>query len=111
MSLENLPPQPSNQPLVFFERKELDEILKLYGRKVASSEWADYSLEQSSQWAAFLVYKRSGDAPLYRIEKRPSLSLKQGAFALVNNQGHVIKRSRELGPVLLPLQKDRLRSL
>jgi len=97
--------------LIFFERKELDEILRLYGRKVASAEWADYGLEQSSQSVAFLVFKRSGEAPLYRIEKRPSWAQKQGAFALINAQGQVLKRGHELRLVLMPLQKDRLKPL
>ena len=112
MSIENLSLNPSLcHSWPFFVRKELEEILRLYGRKVASSEWADYGLEQSSQSVAFLIYKRSGEAPLYRIEKRPHLSQKQGAFALINAQGQVLKRGCDLGPVLMPLQIDRLKPL
>jgi hypothetical protein len=63
MSIENLSLNPSLcHSWPFFVRKELEEILRLYGRKVASSEWADYGLEQSSQSVAFLIYKRSGEA-------------------------------------------------
>ena len=43
---------------------------------------------------------RSGDAPLYRIEKRPALRLKQGQWAVIGEGGHVLKRGRDLAQVL-----------
>lgn len=100
----------ASQPLkgpVFFERKELELILRLYGRKVASGDWRDYAIDSSGDGVAFNVFRRSSEAPLYRIEKRPSLSRKQGAFAVFNQAGMVLKRGRELGPVLAVLDKDR----
>ena len=30
---------------VFFERRELDRILRLYGRMVAAGEWRDYAID------------------------------------------------------------------
>ena len=92
---------------VFFERKELDLILRLYGQKVAAGDWRDYAIDTSSDAVSFNVFRRASEAPLYRIEKRPALSRKQGAFAVFNAAGLILKRGRELGPVLAVLDKTR----
>ncbi|MFK9284290.1 DUF2794 domain-containing protein, partial [Escherichia coli] len=63
---------------VFFERRELDQILRVYGRMVAQAEWRDYAMVGGKEAAEFAVFRRSGDAPAYRIEKRPALQTRQG---------------------------------
>ncbi|QBX36819.1 DUF2794 domain-containing protein [Brevundimonas sp. S30B] len=98
MSLEPLDPPPAGP--VFFDRRELDLILRVYGRMVAAGEWRDYSVVGQKDVAEFAVFRRSGDAPAYRIEKRPALRLRQGQWAVVGEGGHVLKRGRELGQVL-----------
>lgn len=98
MSLEPL--DPSLAGPVFFDRRELDLILRVYGRMVAAGEWRDYSVVGQKDLAEFAVFRRSGDAPAYRIEKRPALRLRQGQWAVVGEGGHVLKRGRELAQVL-----------
>lgn len=93
---------------VFFERRELELILRLYGRKVASGDWRDYGIDSLPDVVAFNIFRRTGEAPVYRIEKRPSLARKQGAFAVFNQNGMVLKRGRELEPVLSVLDKTKL---
>ncbi|RZJ27696.1 MAG: DUF2794 domain-containing protein [Brevundimonas sp.] len=91
------------QPLagpVFFDRRELDQILRVYGRMVASGEWRDYAMIGHKDVAEFAVFRRSGDAPAYRIEKRPALRLKQGQWAVIGEGGVVLRRGRELPQVL-----------
>jgi len=98
----------ATQPLkgpIFFERRELEQILRLYGQHVASGEWRDYAIDQLKDAVAFNIFRRSNEAPLYRIEKRPALAQKQGAFAVYNQAGMILKRGRELGPVLAVLDK------
>lgn len=92
---------------VFFERQELEQILRLYGRKVAAGDWRDYAIDSLSDAVAFNIFRRSGEAPFYRIEKRPALARRQGAFAVFNQAGMVLKRGRELGPVLAVLDRTR----
>jgi Protein of unknown function (DUF2794) len=92
---------------VFFDRKELDAILRLYGRKVAAGEWRDYGIDAGTEAAIFFIFRRTGEAPVYRIEKRPSLSRKQGAFCVFNQNGMALKRGRELGPILGVMDKTR----
>jgi hypothetical protein len=85
---------------VFFDRRELDQILRVYGRMVAAGEWRDYAIVGHRDVAEFAVFRRSGDAPVYRIEKRPALRLKQGQWAVVGEGGVVLRRGRELPQVL-----------
>jgi len=91
--------QPQTGP-VFFDRRELDQVLRVYGRMVAAGEWRDYAMIGHKEVAEFAVFRRSGDAPLYRIEKRPALRLKQGQWAVIGEGGHVLKRGRDLAQVL-----------
>ena len=89
--------QPSS---VFFERRELDLILRVYGRMVAQAEWRDYAMVGGREAAEFAVFRRSGDAPAYRIEKRPALQNRQGQWSVIGEGGVVLKRGRELPQVL-----------
>lgn len=85
---------------VFFERRELDLILRVYGRMVAQAEWRDYAMVGGREAAEFAVFRRAGDAPAYRIEKRPALQERQGQWSVVGEGGLVLKRGRELAQVL-----------
>lgn len=99
MSLDTSPPAPSGA-VVFFDRRELDRLLGLYGRMVAAGEWRDYGIDGLREAAVFSVFRRSSEAPLYRIEKRPALARRQGAWAVVGQGGVVLKRGHELEQVL-----------
>lgn len=93
------PPGPI-RPVVFFERREFDALLRLYGRMVAAGEWRDYAIDALGDRAVFSVFRRSSEAPLYRIEKRPELARRQGAWSVVAPGGHVLRRGHELSQVL-----------
>src|SRR5690349_314674 len=95
---EQRAPVPASQ--VTFSRRELDRILRLYGRKVAAGEWRDYAIDFLKEKAVFSVFRRSSEMPLYRIEKNPKLARRQGAYAVVSVTGLVLKRGHELDRVL-----------
>ena len=95
--------------MVFFERRELNTLLRLYGRQVAAGEWRDYGIDGLREVAVFSIFRRSSEAPLYRIEKRPALARRQGAWAVIAAGGVVLKRSHELEQVLRIFDKGRLR--
>jgi hypothetical protein len=97
------------RPIASFDRKEFSRILDLYGRMVAAGHWRDYALRIDPDVAIFAAYRRHSERPDVRIEKRPSLRLKQGAFALVTEQGQVLKRGHDLGGVLAPLERRLMR--
>jgi hypothetical protein len=91
-------------PSVTFDRKELQSILSLYGRKVAQGEWRDYALDFLRDRALFSIYKRSSERPLYVVEKNPRLRNKQGQFMVLGQDGRVLKRGHELANVLRVLE-------
>ena len=103
------PPVWDRRPIASFDRKELTRILDLYGRMVAAGHWKDYALRIDPDVAIFAAYRRHSERPDIRIEKRPALRLKQGAFALVGAHGAVLKRGDELAPVLAPLERRLMR--
>jgi hypothetical protein len=103
-------PNPRDRrPIASFDRRELTRILDLYGRMVAAGHWRDYALRIDPDVAIFAAYRRHSERPEIRIEKRPELRLKQGAFALVGEHGAVLKRGQELGGILAPLERRLLR--
>jgi len=99
MSLDAFAPPPASA-VVFFERRELDQLLRLYGRHVASGDWRDYAIAGLKDCAVFSVFRRTAENPLYRIEKRPALARRQGAWAVIGQGGVILRRGHELAQVL-----------
>jgi hypothetical protein len=97
------------QARIFFERRELDRLLSLYGRMVAAGVWRDYAIDGLSESAVFSVYARASEQPLYRIEKRPALARKQGAWAVLGQGGMVLRRGHELDQVLRVFDRGRFK--
>ncbi|TWF50215.1 DUF2794 domain-containing protein [Neorhizobium alkalisoli] len=97
---KNLDPAP-----VTFHRRELDAILWIYGRMVGEGEWKDYAIDHMREKAVFSIFKRSGEMPLFRVEKNPKLAAKQGAFSVVNTHGMILKRGHDLQQVLKVFDK------
>ena len=97
------------RPIASFDRKELSRVLDLYGRMVAAGHWRDYALRIDPDVAVFAAFRRHSEHPEIRIEKRPSLRMKQGAFALVTEHGQVLKRGHDLTGVLAPLERRLMR--
>ncbi|MEO5641251.1 MAG: DUF2794 domain-containing protein [Sphingomicrobium sp.] len=95
--------------LTAFDRAELQRILDLYGRMVAAGHWRDYAMSFEREVASFSAFRRATERPDVRIEKRPQLRAKQGAFALVGEHGAVLKRGHELAGVLAPLERRLLK--
>ena len=103
-------PRPGSQPTqVGFERAELSRIVDLYGRMVAAGLWKDYAIDFGREAASFSAFRRAAERPEYRIEKRPALRSRQGMWALIGENGAVLKRGHELGPVLAPIERRLLK--
>ena len=97
------------RPIATFDRRELSRILDLYGRMVAAGHWRDYAMRIDPDVAVFAAFRRHSERPEIRIEKRPALRLKQGAFALVGEHGAVLKRGQDLNGLLAPLERRLMR--
>ena len=91
-----------NQPaIVSFNRSELDQILRIYGFKVADGEWKDYSIDMLKDRAVFSVYRRAHDMPLHCIEKVPN------RFDLVLLAAHRSRMIREGSPITVDRDNDK----
>src|SRR5256886_6622952 len=97
-------PAPASK--VTFNRRELDRLLRLYGRKVAAGEWRDYAIDFLKDRAVFSVFRRACEVPIYRIEKNPRLGRRQGAYSVISATGHILRRGQELDRVLGALDRS-----
>jgi hypothetical protein len=73
---------------------------------VAGGEWRDYGISHLKDRAVFAVFRRTSEMPLYRIEKNPRLARRQGAYAVFNASGMVLKRGHDLAQVLRLFDKQ-----
>lgn len=105
------PARPDAQPVVAFHRTELSPILSVYGRMVAAGEWRDYGISCLSDVAIFSIFRRTAEHPIFRVEKRPKLRLRQGQYAVIGMDGQVLRRGNDLGQVLRVLEPRRLRAV
>jgi hypothetical protein len=109
-------PDPAQQPappgaqagVVFFERRELNQLLGLYGRMVAAGHWRDYAIDGLRDAAVFSIFRHASETPLYRIEKHPALERRQGAWTVLAHGGLVLKRGHDLAQVLRLFDRARL---
>jgi len=88
---------------VFFDRAELNQLLSLYSRNVASGEWRDYAIDQVGGSAIFSVFRHTHDAPLYSIAKQGnSRSIEYVVFS----GREKLKRAKTLGDALKVFKKN-----
>ncbi|MEL7182372.1 MAG: DUF2794 domain-containing protein [Pseudomonadota bacterium] len=99
------------QDVVHFHRTELGPILSLYGRMVAAGEWRDYGISALKDVAIFSVFRRTAEQPIYRIEKRPKLSAKQGMYCVIGMDGRILRRGHDLKTVLRVLERKLIRAV
>lgn len=105
-------PAPAKPATVTFDRRELSELLNLYGRMVAAGEWRDYALDFGRERAVFSIFRRASEIPLYRIVKDPALARRQGAYSVIAQGGLILKRGQDLAQVLRVLvRRPRLEAL
>ena len=109
MNVAHFPERGNRHAITAFDREELHRILDLYGRMVAAGHWRDYAMDFDTDVAVFAAFRRHTERPEIRLEKRPSLRLKQGAFALISEHGAVLKRGHDLCGVLAPLERRLMR--
>jgi Protein of unknown function (DUF2794) len=91
---------------VTFDRRELNRIFGLYGRKVAAGEWRDYAIDFLKDRAVFSVFRRAAEFPVYRIEKSPKLARRQGTYSVISATGLIVRRGHELDPVLRAIDQS-----
>jgi len=93
---------------LFFNKKELGEILNIYGAMVSKGEWKDYAIFINQNVVGFDIYRKATEKPLFQIIK--NLKSKVGQKYLLKDQsGKIIKYSSELKNIITVLSKRNLR--
>lgn len=100
-------PRAPNQ--VIFDRTELNQLMNLYGRMVAEGLWRDYAIDMKHEDATFSAFRHASERPEVRIVKRPDLRARQGQYLLLGENGTVLRRGEDLGPLLAPLERKLLK--
>jgi len=106
-----IPLHPKTPEKVAFQRRELGDILTVYGRMVAAGEWRDYGISMMKEVAIFSIFRRAAEHPIYRIEKRPKLAAKKQTYAVIGMDGRILKRGADLRQVLRVLEKKMIRAV
>ncbi|MGB3723412.1 MAG: DUF2794 domain-containing protein [Pacificimonas sp.] len=88
-----------------WDRAELTRLMDLYGRMVAAGEWRDYAMSMEKGEARFAAFRRAADRPEVTVVKRPVLARKQGQYALIGEQGQILKRGHDLNALLAPVER------
>lgn len=89
---------------VFFDRKELNQLLGLYTRRVISGQWRDYAIDQWRGAATFSVFLHAAGQPAFSITKSSAASNK-GADYVLRWGPRKIKQAASIGEVLAVLDR------
>jgi hypothetical protein len=84
---------------VYFTRRELNMLFGLFSRRVLVGEWRDYTIDNGEGFAAFCVYRRTNDAPLFTIMRLAEGGNAKGDY-LVMQGGQSIRQGRTLHDVI-----------
>ena len=99
----------SADPVVVYQRKELEVILQMYSRLVMAGHCRDYAMGFEKNQATFSMFRHASEGAYYRITKTPALARKQGAYAVLSAHGRILRRGHDLQTVLKVLEKKSLR--
>ena len=79
----------------YFNRAELNLLLSLYSRRVASGEWRDYAIDQDADMAIFSVFRHTLDQPIFTIAKRAGKPGREPGRDLGRNEEFLVFSGRE----------------
>lgn len=89
---------------VHFTRQELNQLLQLYSRRVASGEWRDYAIHHDTQRARFMVFRHRLAGPTFTIIKIAPTGDGKSVF-LVTSGACPLKRGASLPEVLAMFER------
>ena len=92
-----------NRQRVFFDRRELRQLLDLYSRRVAMGEWKDYAIDQYGSICVFSIFRHTFDQPLFAVAKRAA---GKGCDYVVFSGRQQLTRGRTMDEALTVLEKQ-----
>lgn len=90
-------------PDICFNKRELDQLLTVYSRRVMSGEWKDYAIRPDPTMAAFMIYRNNSRQPAFTVIKR-LLSGDKTEFIVFHGRER-LKRSNSLDDALSVLRQ------
>jgi len=92
-----------NRQRIFFDRRELRQLMDLYSRRVAMGEWKDYAIDQYGPICVFSIFRHSFDQPLFAVAKRAA---GKGCDYAVYSGRQQLRRGRSMAEALAVLEKQ-----
>ena len=99
----------SDNEAEFFNRKELNQILQVYSRRVMSGEWLDYRLSHDYYGAVFSIYASKSNLPIFSIVKHGRNIRRSGGRYHVLSHGRLMETAPALDEALRHLERGKLR--
>ena len=93
----------------FFNKKELGEILNLYGFMVSMGEWKDYAIFINKNIVGFNIYRKATENPLYQIIKNLKVKKINQKYSIKNQEGSILKSSSQLKSILEVISKKKIK--
>ena len=92
----------------FFDRRELNQLMNLYSRRVMRGEWRDYAIDHGAALAVFSIFRHSSERPIFSITKAGRDSRGAAEYRLFEGPREV-KRASDLGDLIAAIEsKPRL---
>ncbi|MGO1117101.1 DUF2794 domain-containing protein [Rhodovibrionaceae bacterium A322] len=89
----------------YFSRDELNILLNLYSRRVATGEWRDYAIDHGAGIALFSIFRHTHETALYTIAKCMTGKTKTGCeYQLFDGRQRMIKK-QNLKDIISYLEK------
>lgn len=98
-NIVRLAPLRRQQRVVYFNRRELNQLLSLYSRRVARGQWRDYAMDHRPGLAIFSIFRSSAERPIFTITKRLLPGDKAAEYAVMDGR-HPVRRSSDLGELI-----------
>jgi hypothetical protein len=89
---------------VHFNRAELQKLMNVYSRQVASGAWRDYAIDQLDGMAMFSIFRSTHETPMFTVVKLASSHKNDGQYMALHS-GAKIKQSPDLENVLDAIEK------
>lgn len=89
-----------------FNKRELSQLMAVYGRYVSQGEWRDYALDCTPDMAVFSIFRHSHEQPLYTVAKLAGQGRKKPSRYVVHCGGKTLKQSTSLLEVLEVFEED-----
>ena len=101
----------NNDRDLFFVKKELQNILNLYGKMVSNGTWKDYGVSIGPKEISFDIYQRASEKPIYKILKNLKPINYNEKYYIKDKHGKVLEKSNDLLNLIEKTRWNNLRSV